>query len=95
MKRKKRSAVTFVSNQLTVGSDTKWKPERKWGLAVESEINLVLVHSALFARMLTEISRAILMTKCELRLALYGKAMGNPLTPKDQEIKSKFQKSCI
>lgn len=82
--KKKRNAVTFVSNQLTVGPDTKGKPERKYSLALESEINLVLVYSAPLARMLTEIACEILMTKCELHLALYGKAMGNPLTQKDQ-----------
>lgn len=72
---KKRNAVTFLSNQLTVASATKWKPERKCCLALESEISLVLVHSTPFARMLTEIACEILMTKCELQLALYGKAM--------------------
>lgn len=71
----KRNAVTFMSNQLTVGSDTKWKMERKCRLGLESEINLMLVHSAPFPRMLTEIACEILTTKCELQLALYGKAM--------------------
>lgn len=75
MEEKKRHAVTFASNQLTVGSDTKWKPERKCGVAQESEINMALVHSAPFARMLMEIACEILMTKCELLLALYGKAV--------------------
>lgn len=37
--RKKRNAVTFVSDQLTMSSDTKWKLERKSWLTFESEIN--------------------------------------------------------
>lgn len=45
MEEKKRNAVTSVSNRLMVGSDTEWKPERKCRGALESEINLVLVHS--------------------------------------------------
>lgn len=73
--KKKRNAVTLLSNQLTVGSATKWKPERKCCLALESEISLVLVPFAPFPRMLTEIEGETLMTKCELQLALYGKAM--------------------
>lgn len=48
--KKKRNAVTFVSNQLTVGSDTDGKPERKCSLAFESEINLVWAYSAPSAR---------------------------------------------
>lgn len=72
--KKKRNAVTFASSQLTVGSDTKWKPERKCCLAPESEINLVLVHSAPFPGMLTEIVCEILLTKCELQIALVWKA---------------------
>lgn len=46
MEEKKRNAVTSVSNWLTVGSDTEWKPERKCRGALESEINVVLVPSA-------------------------------------------------
>lgn len=75
MEEKKSNAVTFVSSQLTVGSDTKWKPERKCSVALESEINMTLAHSAPFARMLMEIAREILRTRCELPLALYRKAV--------------------
>lgn len=72
--RKKRKAVPFVSDQLPVGSDTKWKPERKCCGALERETHLVLVHSAPFRRTLTEAAWEILMTELELRLALNGKA---------------------
>lgn len=80
--KKKRNAVAFVPNQLTVGSDTDGKPERKSSLALKSEISLVLVYSAPSARMLTRIACEILMTQCELQFAVYRKAMGNPLYTK-------------
>lgn len=73
-KRRRKETLSPLRRQLTMGSDTKWKPERKCCLAPESEINLVLVHSAPFPGMLTEIVCEILLTKCELQIALVWKA---------------------